>query len=102
MCGRKHWFLSVTPEILKWFVLGKVRTNVKCCFQINPLPQLLLILLCASVVDALSVSRPDCNSLVPPAGGDDRLFNSPAQSTDRGTTEEEKAPSELPPYSRLT
>ncbi|XP_070769682.1 uncharacterized protein [Enoplosus armatus] len=35
-------------------------------------------------------------------GGDDRLFNSPAQSTDRGTTEEEEGPSKLPPYSRLT
>ncbi|XP_074503814.1 uncharacterized protein LOC141774902 isoform X3 [Sebastes fasciatus] len=36
------------------------------------------------------------------AGGDDRLFNSPAQSTDQGTTEEEEGPSKLPPYSRLT
>ncbi|XP_037635902.1 uncharacterized protein zgc:113425 isoform X4 [Sebastes umbrosus] len=35
-------------------------------------------------------------------GGDDRLFNSPAQSTDQGTTEEEEGPSKLPPYSRLT
>ncbi|XP_033489271.1 uncharacterized protein LOC117261131 isoform X1 [Epinephelus lanceolatus] len=36
------------------------------------------------------------------AGGDDRLFNSPAQSTERSTTEEEEGPSKLPPYSRLT
>ncbi|KAL7394621.1 hypothetical protein ABVT39_000699 [Epinephelus coioides] len=36
------------------------------------------------------------------AGGDDRLFNSPAQSTQRSTTEEEEGPSKLPPYSRLT
>lgn len=35
-------------------------------------------------------------------GSDDRLFNSPAQSTDLGTTEEEVRPSKLPPYSRLT
>ncbi|XP_059202057.1 uncharacterized protein zgc:113425 isoform X2 [Centropristis striata] len=34
-------------------------------------------------------------------GGDDRLFNSPAQSTEQGPTEEE-GPSKLPPYSRLT
>eukprot|EP00064_Thunnus_orientalis_P013802 superscaffoldBa00002301_g13842 len=37
------------------------------------------------------------------AGGDDRLFNSPAQSTDQGSrVEEEEGPSKLPPYSRLT
>ncbi|XP_060904794.1 uncharacterized protein zgc:113425 isoform X1 [Labrus mixtus] len=36
------------------------------------------------------------------AGGDDRLFNSPAQSTDQTNTEGEEAPSKLPPYSRLT
>lgn len=36
------------------------------------------------------------------AGGDDRLFNSPAQSTDQGTTDQEEGPSKLPPYSRLT
>ncbi|XP_041638372.1 uncharacterized protein zgc:113425 isoform X3 [Cheilinus undulatus] len=36
------------------------------------------------------------------AGGDDRLFNSPAQSADPPNTEEEEAPSKLPPYSRLT
>lgn len=36
------------------------------------------------------------------AGGDDRLFNSPAQSTEQSTTEEEEGPSKLPPYSRLT
>ncbi|XP_069027470.1 uncharacterized protein [Embiotoca jacksoni] len=36
------------------------------------------------------------------AGGDDRLFNSPVQSTDRSTTEEENGVSKLPPYSRLT
>ncbi|XP_069027471.1 uncharacterized protein [Embiotoca jacksoni] len=35
-------------------------------------------------------------------GGDDRLFNSPVQSTDRSTTEEENGVSKLPPYSRLT
>ncbi|XP_041638371.1 uncharacterized protein zgc:113425 isoform X2 [Cheilinus undulatus] len=35
-------------------------------------------------------------------GGDDRLFNSPAQSADPPNTEEEEAPSKLPPYSRLT
>ncbi|XP_049610559.1 uncharacterized protein zgc:113425 isoform X2 [Syngnathus scovelli] len=35
------------------------------------------------------------------AGGDDRLFNSPAQTTDSGTIEEEVS-SKLPPYSRLT
>ncbi|XP_061644148.1 uncharacterized protein zgc:113425 isoform X3 [Phyllopteryx taeniolatus] len=35
------------------------------------------------------------------AGGDDRLFNSPAQPTDCGTTEQEGS-SKLPPYSRLT
>nr|XP_046262118.1 uncharacterized protein zgc:113425 isoform X2 [Scatophagus argus] len=35
-------------------------------------------------------------------GGDDRLFNSPAQSTDCGKTEEEEGPSKVPPYSRLT
>ncbi|XP_026212827.1 CD20-like domain-containing protein isoform X1 [Anabas testudineus] len=35
------------------------------------------------------------------AGGDDRLFNSPAQHTHPGTAEEEGA-SKLPPYSRLT
>ncbi|KAM7000336.1 uncharacterized protein LKV04_005259 isoform 2-T2 [Tautogolabrus adspersus] len=35
-------------------------------------------------------------------GGDDRLFNSPALSTDQTNTEEEEAPSKLPPYSRLT
>ncbi|XP_019747794.1 uncharacterized protein LOC109529078 isoform X1 [Hippocampus comes] len=34
------------------------------------------------------------------AGGDDRLFNSPAQTIDSGTTEQE-GPSKLPPYSRL-
>uniref|UniRef100_A0A3Q3GYD0 Zgc:113425 n=1 Tax=Labrus bergylta TaxID=56723 RepID=A0A3Q3GYD0_9LABR len=37
-----------------------------------------------------------------PAGGDDRLFNSPAQSTNQTNTEGEEAPSKLPPYSRLT
>nr|XP_020466902.1 uncharacterized protein LOC109966418 isoform X3 [Monopterus albus] len=36
------------------------------------------------------------------AGGDDRLFNSPAQSSDPGIVEEEEGPSKLPPYSRLT
>ncbi|XP_026186648.1 uncharacterized protein LOC113144658 isoform X1 [Mastacembelus armatus] len=36
------------------------------------------------------------------AGGDDRLFNSPAQPTDQGITEDEEGPSRLPPYSRLT
>ncbi|XP_061542545.1 uncharacterized protein zgc:113425 [Phycodurus eques] len=35
------------------------------------------------------------------AGGDDRLFNSPARPTDCGTTEQEGS-SKLPPYSRLT
>ncbi|XP_053284812.1 uncharacterized protein zgc:113425 isoform X5 [Pleuronectes platessa] len=35
------------------------------------------------------------------AGGDDRLFNSPPQSTEQYTAEEE-GPSKLPPYSRLT
>ncbi|KAM7388924.1 hypothetical protein PAMP_022925 [Pampus punctatissimus] len=37
-------------------------------------------------------------------GGDDRLFNSPAQCTVQGSREEEEeeAPSKLPPYSRLT
>ncbi|XP_044219476.1 uncharacterized protein zgc:113425 isoform X2 [Thunnus albacares] len=36
-------------------------------------------------------------------GGDDRLFNSPAQSTDQGSREQEEGgPSKLPPYSRLT
>ncbi|XP_077435076.1 uncharacterized protein LOC144059688 [Vanacampus margaritifer] len=35
------------------------------------------------------------------AEGDDRLFNSPAQSTNCGTTEEEHS-SKLPPYSSLT
>ncbi|XP_038554655.1 uncharacterized protein zgc:113425 isoform X2 [Micropterus salmoides] len=34
------------------------------------------------------------------ATGDDRLFNSPAQSTDQGTTEEE-GPAKRPPYVRL-
>ncbi|XP_051909547.1 uncharacterized protein zgc:113425 isoform X2 [Hippocampus zosterae] len=34
------------------------------------------------------------------AGGDDRLFNSPAQTIDSGTTEQE-GPLKLPPYSRL-
>uniref|UniRef100_A0A3Q3KRW2 Uncharacterized protein n=1 Tax=Monopterus albus TaxID=43700 RepID=A0A3Q3KRW2_MONAL len=32
--------------------------------------------------------------------GDDRLFNSPAQSSDPGIVEEEEGPSKLPPYSR--
>ncbi|XP_031175146.1 uncharacterized protein zgc:113425 isoform X1 [Sander lucioperca] len=36
------------------------------------------------------------------AGGDDRLFNSPAPSSDRGTAEEDDSPSKLPSYSRLT
>ncbi|XP_060935235.1 uncharacterized protein zgc:113425 isoform X1 [Limanda limanda] len=36
------------------------------------------------------------------AGGDDRLFNSPPQSTEQYTAEEEEGPSKLPPYSRLT
>ncbi|XP_076595539.1 uncharacterized protein LOC143325983 isoform X1 [Chaetodon auriga] len=36
------------------------------------------------------------------AGGDDRLFNSPAQPTDQSTTKDEERPSKLPPYSRLT
>ncbi|CAJ1057899.1 uncharacterized protein zgc:113425 isoform X1 [Xyrichtys novacula] len=36
------------------------------------------------------------------AGGDDRLFNSPAQSAAQATTEEEGGSSKLPPYSRLT
>ncbi|XP_018520027.1 uncharacterized protein zgc:113425 isoform X1 [Lates calcarifer] len=36
------------------------------------------------------------------AGGDNQLFNSPAQSIDQGTTEEEEGPCNLPPYSRLT
>ncbi|XP_078117107.1 uncharacterized protein LOC144524606 isoform X3 [Sander vitreus] len=36
------------------------------------------------------------------AAGDDRLFNSPAPSSDRGTTEEDNSPSKLPSYSRLT
>ncbi|XP_060935236.1 uncharacterized protein zgc:113425 isoform X2 [Limanda limanda] len=35
-------------------------------------------------------------------GGDDRLFNSPPQSTEQYTAEEEEGPSKLPPYSRLT
>ncbi|XP_022612819.1 uncharacterized protein LOC111230384 isoform X2 [Seriola dumerili] len=35
-------------------------------------------------------------------GDDDTLFNSPAQSTDQGPTEEEERPSKLPPYIRLT
>uniref|UniRef100_A0A3P8S5Z6 Zgc:113425 n=1 Tax=Amphiprion percula TaxID=161767 RepID=A0A3P8S5Z6_AMPPE len=37
-----------------------------------------------------------------PAGGDDRLFNSPAASSSRNTTEEEEGPSSLASYSRLT
>ncbi|XP_008302939.1 uncharacterized protein LOC103374602 [Stegastes partitus] len=36
------------------------------------------------------------------AGGDDRLFNSPAQSTDRSATEGEEGSPKMPPYSRLT
>ncbi|KAM6924024.1 uncharacterized protein FYW49_006460 [Xenentodon cancila] len=36
------------------------------------------------------------------AGGDDRLFNSPTQSTGRDAAEEEEGRSKLPPYSRLT
>lgn len=36
------------------------------------------------------------------AGGDDRLFDSPAQATDPGTNEEEEGPSKQPRYSRLT
>ncbi|XP_030595100.1 uncharacterized protein LOC115786806 isoform X2 [Archocentrus centrarchus] len=35
-------------------------------------------------------------------GGDNRLFNAPAQSADRGAAEEEEGSSKLPPYSRLT
>uniref|UniRef100_A0A3P8X221 Zgc:113425 n=1 Tax=Cynoglossus semilaevis TaxID=244447 RepID=A0A3P8X221_CYNSE len=34
--------------------------------------------------------------------GDNRLFNSPAQPMESGTTEGEDGPSGLPPYSRLT
>lgn len=44
----------------------------------------------------------ECSSPLCPAGGGDRLFNSPAQSIDRGATEEQEGPSKLPPYSRLT
>uniref|UniRef100_A0A3B4ZIW2 Uncharacterized LOC103374602 n=1 Tax=Stegastes partitus TaxID=144197 RepID=A0A3B4ZIW2_9TELE len=33
-------------------------------------------------------------------GGDDRLFNSPAQSTDRSATEGEEGSPKMPPYSR--
>ncbi|KAK2849556.1 hypothetical protein Q5P01_009390 [Channa striata] len=36
------------------------------------------------------------------AEGDDRLFNSPAQSTHLGAPEEEEGPADLPPYRRLT
>nr|XP_043897020.1 uncharacterized protein zgc:113425 isoform X1 [Solea senegalensis] len=37
------------------------------------------------------------------AGGDNRLFNSPVNSTEQDTAEEdEERPSRLPPYSRLT
>uniref|UniRef100_A0A3Q4BPY9 Uncharacterized protein n=1 Tax=Mola mola TaxID=94237 RepID=A0A3Q4BPY9_MOLML len=35
-------------------------------------------------------------------GGDTRVFNSPAQATDLGKTEEEEGHTKLPPYSRLT
>ncbi|XP_029918015.1 uncharacterized protein LOC115366618 isoform X2 [Myripristis murdjan] len=35
-------------------------------------------------------------------GGDGRIFSSPAQWSEGGTTEEEEGPSRLPPYSRLT
>lgn len=35
------------------------------------------------------------------ASDDDRLFNSPVQSSERSTTEEERSQSTLPPYSRL-
>lgn len=36
------------------------------------------------------------------ARDNDRLFNSPAQASERTSTEEEEAQSKLPPYSRLT
>lgn len=36
------------------------------------------------------------------ASDDDRLFNSPVQSSERSTAEEEQSRSTLPPYSRLT
>ncbi|KAM9376883.1 uncharacterized protein KZ484_009332 isoform 2-T2 [Pholidichthys leucotaenia] len=35
-------------------------------------------------------------------GGDDRIFNSPAHSIDKGPTQSEESSSKLPPYSRLT
>uniref|UniRef100_A0A3P9AW78 Zgc:113425 n=1 Tax=Maylandia zebra TaxID=106582 RepID=A0A3P9AW78_9CICH len=41
-------------------------------------------------------------SHVCPAGGDNRLFNSPAQTTHKDDPEEEEGSSNLPPYSRLT
>ncbi|KAM4621280.1 uncharacterized protein ACJ7VT_005662 isoform 2-T2 [Polymixia lowei] len=46
--------------------------------------------------------HPDTELVCTWQGDDDRLFNSPAQSIDRGMAEEEEAPSKLPPYSRLT
>lgn len=64
--------------------------------------QLLLLLLLQPWLRSLQRAVQWCSSLLCPAGGDNRLFNSPAQSTDQATTEEEEGPSKLPPYSRLT
>lgn len=102
MCGRKHWFLSVTRGTLRWFALGKVRT--KCRFKANPQPPLLMIFLRLVVSERCAQQQALmwCISLLHPAGGDNSVFNSPAQSTDMGKPEEEEGPSQLPPYSRLT
>lgn len=69
-----------------------------CPFKANPQPPCLVVSELCSQRWALM----RCISPLHPAGGDNSLFNSPAQSTAVGKTEEEEGPSQLPPYSRLT
>lgn len=78
-------------------------TEMVCTWQgKNFICLLSMTLSCSTALPALGGSL-DAISSLSPAGGDDRLFNSPVQFTDLGKAEdEEEAPSKLPPYSRLT
>uniref|UniRef100_A0A3Q3KHD4 Uncharacterized protein n=1 Tax=Monopterus albus TaxID=43700 RepID=A0A3Q3KHD4_MONAL len=81
-----------SPEVtfvLHRMVKGANATILLTCIISLALSSLIGFLGCRSL--------PCCGS-----GGDDRLFNSPAQSSDPGIVEEEEGPSKLPPYSRLT
>lgn len=77
-------------------------TEMVCTWQGKNLSCLLLMTLSGPIALLALRGSLDASSSLSPAGGDDRLFNSPVQSIDLGKAEGEEAPSKLPPYSRLT